>query len=326
VGCAPLLSVLTRSTTPNYARPDLAPKGESGSVKRVPRGAPVFTYSAEHPPRTHLEPGEEVLVETTYAFGDQPLGVGDSLANIDLSLCDPLTGPLYIEGAEPGDSIAVHIDHIEPVGAGAQGVIPNFGVLEWDRLPLYFFTPKNGRVKWLRGIEYDVQPNVGAIGVAPEDGSIPSVYPGDHGGNMDMKHIAAGATVLLPVWHEGALLHVGDCHQKQGDGELAGCVAETDADVTLRVEVLKGRTIRRPRVLTESRYMLIASAETLDEAVKIAVRDTVDLLVEEKGFSEDEAYLFTAIFADAEICQVVDPLKTARIAMDRDFFDSLDAA
>lgn len=295
-------------------------------MKRVTRGSPVFSYSAEHPSRASLQPGEPIVVETTYAFGDQPLKAGDTLADIDLALCDPLTGPLYIEGAEPGDSIAVHIDDVQPVGAGAQGVIPDFGVLEWDRLPLYFFTPEAGRVKWLRGIEYEIEPNVGAIGVAPKSGSIPSVYPGDHGGNMDMKHIAAGATVLLPVWHEGALLHVGDCHQRQGDGELAGCVAETDADVTLRVDVLKGRTIRRPRVLTASRYMLIASAPTLDEAVKIAVRDTVDLLVEDKAFTEDEAYLFTAIFADAEICQVVDPLKTARVAMDRQFFDSLDAA
>jgi len=105
-------------------------------------------------------------VETTYAFGDQPLKEGDTLADIDLALCDPLTGPPYVEGAEPGDSIALHIDDVQTVGAGAQGVISNFGVLEWDRLPLYFFTPEEGRVKWLRGIEYDVQPNVGAIGVA----------------------------------------------------------------------------------------------------------------------------------------------------------------
>jgi amidase len=292
-------------------------------VRTIGREHHVFSYSATHPPVARIAPGESVLVETTYAFGDQPLGPGDTLADIDLSLCDPLTGPLYVESAEPGDTLAVHIERVEPTEAGAQGVIPNFGVLEWDRLPLHFFKPEGNRVQWLRGLEYEMRPNVGAIGVAPRDGEIPSVYPGDHGGNMDMKHIRAGATVLLPVWHPGAVLFVGDCHQRQGDGELPGCVAETNAEVTLHVDVLKGTTIKRPRVLTEDRLMLIASAETLDEAVQIAVRDTVDMLMDEKGLDEDDAYLLTGIWCDAEICQVVDPLKTARVAMDRAFIENL---
>jgi amidase len=295
-------------------------------VQTIGREHHVFSYSSEHTPVAKISPGESVLVETTYAFGDQPLKPGDSLADIDLSLCDPLTGPLYIEGAEPGDTLAVHIDDVQPTEAGAQGVIPDFGVLEWDRLPLHFFKPEGNKVQWLRGLEYELQPNVGAVGVAPATGEIPSVYPGDHGGNMDMKHIRSGATVLLPVWHPGALLFVGDCHQRQGDGELPGCVAETNAKVTLHVDVHKGQSIKRPRVLTEDRLMLIASAKTLDEAVEIAVRDTVDMLVEEKGFSEDDAYLFTGIWCDAEICQVVDPLKTARVAMDRRFYEELQPA
>jgi len=295
----------------------------TAAVTRVGKDHPVFFYSSAAPPRARLAAGEPVVVETMYAFGNQPLKPGDTLADIDLSLCDPLTGPLYIEGAEPGDSLAVHIDHIEPVGTAAQGVIPGIGLLEWPTLPLHFLTPHDGRVKWLRGIEYDLDPNVGAIGVAPVGDDIPSVYPGDHGGNMDMKHIRAGSTVLLPVFHRGGLLFVGDCHQKIGDGELPGCVGETDAEVQIRVDVLKRHTIARPRVLTDSRIMLIASAETLDDAVKVALRDTVNMLVLEKGFSEDEAYLFTGIFCDAEICQVVDPLKTARIGLDRHFYDSL---
>jgi amidase len=295
-------------------------------MKRLTKDSPVFAYSASASPRAEIAPGERILVETKYAFGDQPLQPGDTLADIDLDLCDPLTGPLFVQGAEPGDTIAVHIDHVEPTGTAAQGVIPGIGLLEWPNLPLHFLTPENGRVRWLRGIEYALAPNVGAIGVAPREGPIPSVYPGDHGGNMDMKHIRAGSIVQFPVFHPGALLFVGDCHQKIGDGELPGCVGETDAEVTLHVEILKGKTIPRPRVLTADRLMLIASAETLDDAVKLALRDTVDMLVAEKGFTEDEAYLFTGIFCDAEICQVVDPLKTARIGMDREFYESLTLA
>jgi amidase len=293
------------------------------AARRILRANRVFTYSAEHAPCATISPGETIVVETTNAFGDQKLAPGDTLAGLDFDLCDPLTGPLYVEGAEPGDSIAVHIHHIELVGIGVQGVIPDFGILEWESMPLHFFEPKDGRLRWLRGIEFDIRPNLGAMGVAPAVGSIPSIDPGDHGGNQDTKYVCAGSAVHFPVFHPGALLFMGDCHQIQGDGELCGVAPETDAEVTFHVELLKGKTIRRPRITTPDRFMTLASAATLEDAVKLAVRDGVDLLVEEKGLTEDEAYLLITIKADIEICQVVDPLMTVRLAMDREFFEGL---
>ena len=294
-----------------------------GEPRRISRANRVFSYSADHAPCARIEPGERIVVETTNAFGDQKLEPGDTLDQLDFDACDPLTGPLFVEGAEPGDSIAVHIEHIELVGTGVQGIIADFGILEWDRLPLHFFTPENGRIRWLRGIDIEVRPNLGAMGVAPASGSVPSIEPGDHGGNQDAKHVCPGSAVHFPVFHPGALLFMGDCHQIQGDGELCGVAPETDAEVTLRVELLKAKAIRRPRIVTGDRFMALASAKTLEDAVKLAVRDTVDLLVAEKGLTEDEAYLLITIKADIEICQVVDPLMTVRVAMDRDFFDTL---
>jgi amidase len=291
--------------------------------RRIERSCRVFSYSSEHPPCATIAPGETIVVETTNAFGDQRFGPGDTLAALDLEQADPLTGPLYIEGAEPGDSIAVHIDHIELVGVGAQGIIPDFGILEWDSLPLHFFEPRNGRIQWLRGIELDVRPNLGAMGVAPAVGAVPSIEPGDHGGNQDTKYVCAGSAVHFPVFHPGALLFMGDCHQIQGDGELCGVAPETDAEVTLHVELLRGKTIRRPRIVSRDRFMTLASAKTLEEAVRLAVRDAVDLLVEEKGLTPDEAYMLITIKGDIEICQVVDPLMTVRLAMDRQFFEDL---
>lgn len=290
---------------------------------RVARSNRVFSYSADHAPCARVTDGEPVIVETTNAFGDHNLKPGDTLADLDLAQCDPLTGPLFIEGAEAGDTLAVHIDDIQVIGKGAQGVIPDFGILEWKSLPLHFFEPHDGRIKWLRGIEFDVRPNLGAMGVAPREGSVPSIEPGDHGGNQDTKYVCAGSTVLFPVFHPGALLFLGDCHQIQGDGELCGVAPETDAEVSLRMDVIKRKTIRRPRILTQDRYMTLASAKTLEAAVKLCVRDAVDLLVEEKGLTADEAYLLITVKADVEICQVVDPLMTVRIAMDRPFFESL---
>ena len=150
-----------------------------------------------------------------------------------------------------------------------------------------------------------------------------SIDPGDHGGNQDTKYVCPGSTVFFPVFHPGALLFMGDCHQIQGDGELCGVAPETDAEVSIRLDVVKGKTIRRPRILTAQRFMTLASAKTLEDAVKLCVRDAVDLLVEEKGLTADEAYLLITVKADIEICQVVDPLMTVRLAMDREFFESL---
>jgi amidase len=296
-------------------------------MRRIPRSDRVFSYSAEHPPCAHVAPGETILVETKNAFGDQTFESGETLENLSLEGADPLTGPLFVEGAEPGDSIAVTIELIETVGPGMQGVIPDFGILDWrPDVPLHFFTPENGEVPWLRGIRFALRPNLGAMGVAPAGDSVPSIWPGDHGGNMDTKYVCAGSTVFFPVFHPGALLVMGDCHQIQGDGELCGVAPETDAEVTLHVDVVKGKTIRRPRIMTATRFMTIASGETIEAAVKLAVRDAIDLLVEEKGLSEDEAYLLITVKADIEICQVVDPLMTVRVAMDRDFFEGLQPA
>jgi amidase len=296
---------------------------DTGTAKRVSRKHRVFSYAADHEPCARISPGETVVVETTNAFGDQEFRPGQTLETLDLSQADPLTGPLFVEGAQPGDTLAVHIHHIEVIGTGAQGIIPNFGVLEWERMPLHFFTPENGRIRWLRGIELELRPNLGAMGVAPASGSIPSIEPGDHGGNQDTKYVCAGSVVYFPVFHPGALLFMGDCHQIQGDGELCGVAPETDAEVTLHVEVVKDQSIRRPRIRARDRVMNLASAKTLEEAVRVATRDAVDLLVAEKGFTEDEAYMLLTVKADVEICQVVDPLVTVRVAMDRSFFEGL---
>lgn len=291
--------------------------------RRISRSEVVFEYSSASVPCASIAPGETVVVETQWAYGDHDVKQGDRLSDLDTSRCDPLTGPLFVEGAAPGDTLAVEIEHIELVGQGGQGIIPGLGVLPWDDLPVHMFTPRDGSIEWLRGIRIPIRPNLGCIGVAPAADPIPSIWPGDHGGNMDTRYCCAGSVVYFPVFHEGALLVLGDCHQMQGDGELCGVAPETASDVTLRCEVIKGRTIRRPRILARSLFMTVASAPTLEEAVRLATADFIDVLVDDKGFSRDEAYLMTAVEAHAEICQVVDPLMTARVTMDRSFFEGL---
>jgi amidase len=294
---------------------------------RVPRSAKVFTYSAEHPPAVTVQQGETVVVETTSAFGEFALGPGDDLSGLDVARCDPLTGPIAIEGAQPGDVLEVQIDEILVEGLGAQGVIPGIGILDWPRLPLEFHPVHEGEIVFPGGLRLAVRPNLGCLGVAPKGEAVPSVLPGDHGGNMDTRFVCAGSVIELPVFHPGALLFLGDCHQLQGDGELCGVAPETDAVVTLRCTVRPGDgSLRRPRIRTDERLMFIGSAETLESAGALATADLVAALVAEKGIAEDLAYLLVTVKADLEVCQVVNGLRTARVCIDREFYEGLPAA
>jgi amidase len=294
---------------------------------RVPRSAKVFTYSAEHPPAATVQPGETLIVETTSAFGEFALGPGDDLSGLDVEQCDPLTGPIAIEGAQPGDVLEVHISEIRVEGLGAQGVIPGIGILDWPRLPLEFHPVQAGEIVFPGGLRLGVRPNLGCLGVAPKGEAVPSVLPGDHGGNMDTRFVCAGSVVDFPVFHPGALLFLGDCHQLQGDGELCGVAPETDAVVTLSCTLRRGGApLLRPRIRTEERLMFIGSAETLEAAGALATRDLVAALVAEKGISEDLAYMLVTVKADLEVCQVVNGLRTARVCIDREFYEELPAA
>jgi amidase len=296
-------------------------------LTRVRRTAKVFTYSAEHAPAVTVSAGESVIVETTSAFGEFGLVPGDDLSGLAVERCDPLTGPIAVRGAEPGDVLEVHIDEIRVEGLGAQGVIPGIGILDWQRLPLEFHPVEDGEIVFPGGLRLAVRPNLGCLGVAPAGAAVPSVLPGDHGGNMDTRFVCAGSVVEFPVFHPGGLLFLGDCHQLQGDGELCGVAPETDAVVTLRCEIRRdGRPIRRPRIRTAERLMFIGSATTLEEAGALATRDLVEALVEDRGIDEDLAYLLVTMKADFEVCQVVNGLRTARICIDRAFYDGLPQA
>jgi amidase len=294
---------------------------------RVPRSAKVFSYSADHAPAATVVPGETFVVETTSAFGEFPLGPGDDLGGLDVERCDPLTGPIAIEGARPGDVLEVHVIDIQVEGLGAQGVIPGIGILDWPRLPLEFHPVQAGEILFPGGLRLAVRPNLGCLGVAPHGEAVPSVLPGDHGGNMDSRFVCAGSVIEFPVFHPGALLFMGDCHQLQGDGELCGVAPETDAVVTLRCTLRYGGTPHlRPRIRTRERLMFIGSAETLEQAGALATADLVAALVAEKGLSEDLAYLLVTVKADLEVCQVVNGLRTARVCIDRNFYEELPEA
>jgi amidase len=173
-------------------------------------------------------------------------------------------------------------------------------------------------------IKLPLRPMIGVIGTAPAEGEIPNGTPDSHGGNMDCKRIIVGSTLYLPVAVEGGLLSLGDLHAVMGDGEIAVCGAEIRGKVRLKVDLLKGCNLPLPMLEDDTRVMTIASAETLDQASDDVTNNMVDYLVNYYDYSLDEAGMLLSLIGDLRVCQVVDPLKTARFEIEKEYINDRD--
>jgi acetamidase/formamidase len=287
-------------------------------------------YDARVPPVLRVGSGDRVRVETMVAGGLQRLRLAgaseseipDALKTIERVVTErgpgvhPLTGPIFVDGAEPGDTLEVRILSIEflhPFGVVAFS--PGGGVLP-DEFPYAHFTllrwrPGADSVELKPGVTLRFAPFFGSIGVAPPPlvGRISSRPPGWHGGNLDNKDLVAGSILYLPVHVPGALVSIGDGHAMQADGEVTGTALETSLRGTFELHVRKGRRLRWPRAETPSHYIAMGLHEDLDEAARLATREMVEFLVAEKGFSRDEAYVLCSLAADLHVTQAVDATK-----------------
>jgi amidase len=249
---------------------------------------------------------------------------------------NPQTGPFYVEGAEPGDTLAVRLDRIRPnrergftgTLVAANVVEPRFAaelpyedapeydawILDLERNTARLETPPAG-LEGLGALELD--PMIGCFGVAPDRGqAISCATSGPHGGNMDYRGFREGVTVFFPVFVEGALLHVGDGHALQGDGEIVGTGIEVSIDVELTVRVLKGKTIQWPRVENDEFVMAVGNARPLDEAVQHATTELLRLLEEDHGLDHRAGSVLLGQCIRYDIGNVYDPAYTvvAKIA------------
>jgi acetamidase/formamidase len=282
------------------------------------------------PPVLQIASGDRVRVETMIAGGLQRVrlaGVAESeipnsLKAVELAVTErgpgaqPMTGPIFVEGAEPGDTLEVRILGIEflhPFGVNV--FIPGGGVLP-DEFPyvqarVLRWQAGSDRVEFAPSVSLNLAPFFGTIGVAPPPsvGRISSRPPGWHGGNFDNKDLVVGSTLYLPVHNSGALLSIGDGHGMQGHGEVNGTALETSLRGTFEVRVRKGRRLRWPRAETPSQYITMGLHEDLNEATRLATREMVEFLVDEKGLSRDEAYVLCSLAADLHVTQAVDQTK-----------------
>ena len=277
----------------------------------------IYAFSQGMKPVIAVPDGSRLIIKTQDAFGNQLRTLEDKLDGIDWNRVNPASGPIFIEGAEPGDALEIKIEKIEVPEQGVMMVDKSFGALKarFDRMYFKIFSIRDGDIIFDDKLSIPIRPMIGVIGVAPKEGSFNTGTPNSHGGNMDTNLIAAGATLFLPVSEKGALLAMGDGHAVMGDGEICGTGVEVATTITLIVKVRKDFKINNPVLDNGENLVTIASAKTLDEASVMAASDMADILAARLPLDmQNVNYLMSAI-GNLQVSQIVDPLMTARFSM-----------
>ncbi|MCS7240264.1 MAG: acetamidase/formamidase family protein [Candidatus Bipolaricaulota bacterium] len=285
-------------------------------MKRVTRDHVIYAMDKANPPVAVVQPGERLLVETEDCFSGQIKEATKSLGVwFDYSRINPATGPIEVVGANPGDVLEVVIEEIVLPRQGVMATYPGWGPLGSDvRESMVKIVPIEGaRVLFSSDISLPVRPMIGVIGTAPSGKAVPCGSPGPHGGNLDTKEITCGTRVFLPVFVPEALLALGDVHATMADGEVCGTAVECRAEVLIRVELHFGLHWKTPHLIREEHHYVLASGATLEEAIQLATRETVEMLAYAQGLSWNEAYMLASLACDLQISQVVNPLKTVRV-------------
>jgi acetamidase/formamidase len=238
-----------------------------------------------------------------------------------------LTGPIYVEGAEPGDVLEVQIQSIRlSVPYAYNSFRPGGGFLPDDfpyaRNKMIPLDRERMIGHFAAGVDLPLRPFFGSMGVAPPEanGKLNSSPPWMHAGNLDNKELVAGTKLFIPVHAKGALFEVGDGHAGQGDGEVDITAMETSLEGTFRFVVRKDLHQRWPRAETATHYITMGLNEDLTEATKLCVRETVDFLVTEKKMSRDDAYMLTSVAVDLRITQLVDGTKGVHAMIPKSIF------
>jgi acetamidase/formamidase len=316
-------------------------------LKAPPAGAPVLNWIPKHEdlvytfggaaPKQRIKPGTRIVSWTEDCFD----GVVKTSADLPSKVMapghdNPQTGPFYIEGAEPGDTVAVHILKLEPARSYAvSSFSPGFGALVGtDQTAMlgpdfpeatwrYELDPaktratarsREGSHSW----SVPLAPFLGCLGVAPANGEVrTTIVPGPFGGNMDCPEVRAGNTVFLGVNMPGALLSFGDGHYAMGEGEIMGAAIEGAMNVEVYVELLKKSRTPVPRIENADEVMFVGSGRPLEDASRVAFKAMVGWVREKSRMSEMDAFQFTAQNTRATIIQLVDPEYTVLVRMER---------
>jgi acetamidase/formamidase len=299
-------------------------------LKASPETVAWGYYWAGAKPVLHIKSGDSVTIDTLItsspdrlaAAGVKPDQVEPELRAIYDKVKDKgpgghiLTGPIYVEGAEPGDVLEIRILKIVPkIGYAYNGYAPGRGFLPEDfptgRTIIIPFDLRRNVAQFSAHIEIPMKPFFGSMGVAPpaSAGRISSGPPGIHAGNLDNKDLVAGTTLYIPVHAAGALFEVGDGHAGQGNGEVDITALETSLVGTFQFVVRKDMHLKWPRAETPTDFIVMGIDEDLTAAMKIAVHEAIDFLMTEKHLSREDAYMLSSVAVNFDVTQVVDGTK-----------------
>ena len=281
-------------------------------------------WDHSYTPVLRIAQGESVEFEVHEASGGQltPESTAEDIGRLDFGKINPVTGPVHIDGAEPGDVLKVTLLSFKPSGWGWTANIPGFGLLadEFAEAALHIWKYDPGSMApslYGPGGRVPLKPFTGTIGVAPAAPGLHSIVPPRRvGGNMDVRDIAAGTELYLPVEVAGALFSVGDTHAAQGDGEVCGTAIESPMSVALKFELVKNEPLAFPRFTTPgpvTRHLDAKGYEVttgigpdLMEASRAAVRAMIELLTRRHGMAPVQAYMLCSVCGDLRISEIVD--------------------
>jgi len=276
-------------------------------------------------PVAHVKPGGVLQANSLDCFGNALQKPGDPFSNIKID--NPLTGPFYVDGAEPGDTLVIHILDLQVDGKQGVGTFSaGFGaansthytpMLEKEPLPdRAWYYPIDAESKMITfqaldtnfKVEFPMHPFLGCIGVAPANGEVrSSIVPAEFGGNMDAPEVSPGNTLYLPVNVAGALFYFGDGHAAMGDGEVAGSAVEVPMKASFRFELIKGKSTEWPRLENDRELMTTGIYRPVDDAVRIAVTELVHWIHRDYGLSDQDAYELFSKVGRLHLTEMVDP-------------------
>ncbi|TCZ80732.1 acetamidase [Paenibacillus albiflavus] len=270
-----------------------------------------------HEPVLKIADGDTVVTSTVDARGWDNQGESAALPS------NPMTGPFYVEGAQPGDTLAVRLESMVPsrawgwtsnvlapnvVDPKAAAALPPLEIIRWSVDSEQAWVALEQPTPGLAGLKLEARPFLGCFGVAPpKDQAISTVTSGEYGGNMDYKGLVAGVTVYFPVFSEGALFFLGDGHAVQGCGEIVGTGVEISLDVRFTVRLLKGKKIGWPRGESDTHWFCIGNARPLDQALQHATTEMLSLLTKDFGLTASEASLLLGQAVEYEVANVFNP-------------------
>ena len=275
-------------------------------MQRISREHRTCLFGGDQQPVTRVSPGHRLLFETWDALGGRVKTTQDALTlSLPPTQLNPVTGPVWVQDTQPGDTLAVRICDIQLSARGQCRLKPGAGVIIDELQPpaANLIPVQDGVVHFNERIRFAARPMVGTIGVAPAGDNVSSFHPGPHGGNLDINEAGIGATIYLPVAVPGALLAMGDVHATMGDGELTGGGVDINADVTVELGILRDLGWQRPVIETVQAWCTCASASTLADAVRLATRDMVTLLARRLHMSREESFILVGAAGDARLGQ-----------------------